>query len=729
MRWTSTPISGQWCLDTSVIRFTFWKHNWELGIPLLAMFLCALAYLLEPLSLQTARHAVFDQFQRWQPRSYQDVPVRIIDIDDASLQRLGQWPWPRTRMAELTQRLQQAGAAVIAFDMVFSEPDRTSPAAMLPLWQHGQLLSPEVRTQLEHLPDHDTELAKVLAQGRVVLGFALDRKPQSQPQRAQSKAHFVALNGAPQPFVPAFVGSVSGLPMLVAAAQGHGALSFVPDADGVVRRVPTLLRQGDALLPSLGTEAMRVALGVANVTTRSVPGIGLEELRIGALSLPTTAQGELWLHYSQPVPQRYLPAWKVLDGSVPDTELAGKILLIGASAQGLMDLRFSALGAVIPGVEIHAQLLEQMLTGDRLDRPVWADSVELLCLIVGSMLVGLVALRARALLSFGLFVVLLALLWGGAWHAFSTHQLLMDPIVPSMALVLSFVLSSIVGHVRAERRQRWVKQAFSRYVSPNLVDYLVAHPESLTLSGQRQECSFLFTDLQGFTTLMEGMDPGRTVSIINRYLDGMIAIAFAHQGTLTRIVGDGLAIMFSAPLPQADHPLRALECALEMQKFSHQYADELNAQGIAFGQTRMGVHCGEVIVGNFGGSTIFDYRALGDPINTASRLEGANRYLGTLVCVSQAVMAKCPSFAARPIGRLVLKGKSQPIMVFEPLDMTTTPDADYRQAFECMRSCLPSARAAFEQLARERPADQLVAMHLARLQRGETGDLMVLEGK
>ncbi len=698
-------------------------------MPLLAMLLCVLAYLLEPLPLQMARHAVIDQFQRWQPRSYQDVPVRIVDIDDESLQRLGQWPWPRTRIAELTQRLQQAGAAVIAFDVVFSEPDRTSPAAMLPLWQLGQQLSPEVRAQLERLPDHDAELAKVLARGRVVLGFALDRKPQSQPQLAQSKARFVAINGAAQPFVPAFVGSVSGLPMLVAAAQGNGALSFVPDADGVVRRVPMLLRQGDFLLPTLSTEAMRVALGATNITTRSVTGIGLEELRIGALSLPTTAQGELWLYYSKPVPERYLPAWKVLGGDIPDSELAGKILLIGASAQGLMDLRFSALGAVIPGVEIHAQLLEQMLTGDRLDRPAWADSVELLSLVLGGMLVGLVALRARALLSFGLFVVLLGLLWGAAWKAFATHRLLLDPIVPSLALILGFLLSSIVGHVRAERRQRWVKEAFSRYVSPNLVDYLVAHPESLQLGGQRQECSFLFTDLQGFTTLMEGMDPGKTVSIINRYIDGMIAIAFAHHGTLTRIVGDGLAIIFSAPLQQADHALRALECALEMQKFSHQYADELNAQGVAFGQTRMGVHCGEVIVGNFGGSTIFDYRALGDPINTAARLEGANRYLGTLVCVSQAVMAKCPSFPARPVGRLVLKGKSQPTMVFEPLDMTTTPDADYRQAFERMRSCDPTALAAFEQLARERPTDQLVAMHLARMQRGETGDLMVLEGK
>ena len=703
------------------------KHRWTLLVPVLAVALSALIALLNPTHLQTAQHAVFDQFQRWQPRVYQSVPVHIIDIDDASLERLGQWPWPRTRIAELTQRLQHAGAAAIAFDMVFAEPDRTAPSAMLQLWH----VPPDVRQQLARLPDHDAVLAQVIAQGQVVLGFALDRRAQqqTQPPLPVSKAAFVAINGSALPYVPAFFGSVSGLPMLVQGAQGHGALSFVPDADGVVRRVPALVRQGHTLLPTLSTEALRVALGVKNISTRVVDGVGLEGLRIGPLALPTSAQGEMWVHYSESVPARYIPAWKVLAGAIPDADLAGQIVLIGTSAQGLMDMRFGALGGVTPGVEIHAQVLEQVLSGTNLSRPAWASAGELLALILSGLLVGVVALSAGALPSATLFAGVQALLWGGAWWAFSNQSMLLDPVGASVTCSWAFVLSSIVRHVGAERRQRWVKQAFSRYISPNLVHYLVSHPEALTLSGKRQQCSFLFTDLQGFTTLMEDIDPSEAVTLINNYLDGMIAIAFAHQGTLNRIVGDGLAIVFSAPLEQADHPLRALECALEMQKFAHRYADTLIAKGIAFGQTRMGVHCGEVIVGNFGGSTIFDYRALGDPVNTAARLEGANRYLGTLICASEAVLRACPNFAARPIGRLLLKGKSHPIMVFEPLPSTTPPDGDYRQAFEWMRSHDSQALTAFEQLAQARPTDQLVAMHLARLQHGETGDLIVLQGK
>ena len=701
------------------------KEKWLLLVPVITVSLSAGVFLTEPTLLKTTRHTVFDQFQRWHPRTYQEAPVRIVDIDEESLRKYGQWPWPRSLIAELTRRLQAAGVAAIGFDMVFPEADRTSPAAMLDLWK----ATPQVRSLLSGLPDHDDLLAQTYAQGRVVQGFAPNTDEPHGAPLPEVKARFVALGGSALPVVPEFFDSVVSLPTLVEAAQGHGSFAFVPDQDGVVRRVPTLLNLGSTLYPSLATEILRVGQQEKNITTRTVQGFGLEELRIGNVTLPTAPNGEVWVYYSESTPKRTIPAWKVLEGIVGASELNETLIVVGTSAKGLMDLRFNALGTIIPGVEIHAQLLEQTVLGSSLKRPEWSRSVELSIVVAGGLLVGIVALGVGAVPSLGAFLLLLAGVWGASWLAFRQGHLLLDPAAPSMAIALTFVASSIVRHVGSERRQRWVKQAFSRYVSPNLVEHLVSHPEALKLSGERQHCSFLFTDLEGFTTLMESSDPASVVSLVNRYIDGMIAIAFAHDGTLSRIVGDGLAIIFSAPVLQDDHPLRALRCALAMQKFAHQYAADLRAQGIAFGQTRMGVHSGEVIVGNFGGSTIFDYRALGDPINTAARLEGANRYLGTLVCVSQAVLAQCPTFAARPIGRLVLKGKQQPIMVFEPLDMTTTPDSDYRQAFERMRSQTPDALEAFERLAQERPLDRLVAMHLARLRRGEVGDLLVMEGK
>ena len=219
------------------------------------------------------------------------------------------------------------------------------------------------------------------------------------------------------------------------------------------------------------------------------------------------------------------------------------------------------------------------------------------------------------------------------------------------------------------------------------------------------------------------------MSLLNDYLDQMIAIAFANNGTLDRIVGDAVAILFSAPVTQADHQQRALSCAMAMKRFSQQYKKQLEAQGKAFGDTRIGVHSGEVIVGNFGGSTIFDYRALGDPVNTASRLEGANKHIGTLVCVSEATLSGCPGWPGRPIGRIVLQGKAQPLAVFQPLEQDDVGDDQYQSAFELLRAEHHGALAAFERLAGARPDDPLVIFHLARLRAGKTGDLISLTEK
>jgi len=701
-----------------------WSLTWLVPVGVVA--LCLLVALLDPLPLQMARNGLFDQLQRWQPRSYSAAPVRIIDIDEESLQRLGQWPWPRTRMAELTTRLQAAQPASIAFDVLFTEPDRTSPKAMLAMWPASTAL----RQQLQALPDHDAALARAIAAGRVVLGFAVERH--AQPGALPGlKSHYVATGEAAQPYVPAFSGAIKPLPELEAAASGLGAIVFLPDADGVVRRVPLLVRVGDTLAPSLMAEALRVAQGAKNYTTKTVAqaGVGLAEVRIGRQSVPTTPQGEVWVHYSQPVAQRSISAWKVLAGAVPDAELAGNILLVGSSAQGLMDLRFSPLGTALPGVEVHAQALEQLLTGGGLAHPAWADALQMLLALFGGLLVGWIALSYGAALSLAAMAGLLVLLGALVAYCFSRQGVLLDGVTPGMTVISSYVFSSVVHHVLSEQRQRWIRQAFSRYVSPNLVAYLIKQPGALELGGRRQECSFVFTDLAGFTSWLEGMDPAAAVSLLNDYLDGMIAIAFQHEGTLDRIVGDALVLMFSAPVLQTDHQRRALNCAWEMHQFSNHYVAKLAAKGVPFGLTRIGVHSGEVIVGNVGGQSLFDYRALGDPINTASRLESANKQFGTLMCVSKAILSHCPEWPARPIGQVVLQGKTQPVAVFEPLDPERGGDAPYAAAFELLRQQSPQAQGVFEQLASQRPADPLVALHLARLRSGQVGDVLVLSSK
>ena len=697
-------------------------------------------WLMNPIPLQNLRLAQFDQFQRWHPRPPMPFKVQVVDIDEASLKAYGQWPWSRTRLAELVQRLHAAGAAVIAFDVLMVEPDRTSPKAMAALWQN-----PQASQLLKNLPDHDEVLARALAGRGVVLGSSLSRTGASEPAQALKPGALVLPyrmisigDQTPARWLHEFDTVVAPLPVLQARADGVGALNFVPDSDGVLRRVPMLLRQGDQLLPSLSAEALRVAQGARNYLLTS-NAAGLQQVRIGNLSVPTTAQGEIWLHYAREAGHRPLSAAAILQGNPEPGLLTGQIVLVGSSAAGLMDLRFNPLGQLMPGVQAHALALEQILSGQYLQRPAWALSAEALALVLGSLLVGAVALMVPVGASVLVVAAVLAVLLGGAWWAFVAGHLLLDGANPVLAVLLSFGLASGIQHRVTERERRWVRHAFSRYVSPNRVAHLMAHPEQLKLGGQRQVCSFVFTDLTDFTRMVEGCDPAEVVVMLNDYLEALLVIVFKHEGTLERFMGDAVAVLFSAPVAQPDHCQRALNCALEIDAFATAYAARLQASGVAWGHTRIGVHTGEVIVGNFGGKTLFDYRALGDPINTAARLESVNKLLGTRVCVSKAILDGCQGEAipVRAVGRLMLAGKSRPLQTYEPLASTdasacATP-ADYDAA---MRLLAPGeahqptqAFESFQALAARHPHDPLVALHWKRLSQGACDDLIVLTEK
>ncbi|MGH7805070.1 MAG: adenylate/guanylate cyclase domain-containing protein, partial [Candidatus Binatia bacterium] len=288
--------------------------------------------------------------------------------------------------------------------------------------------------------------------------------------------------------------------------------------------------------------------------------------------------------------------------------------------------------------------------------------------------------------------------------------------------------SSVPRQLLIESDRRRVRDAFSRYISPNLVEHLLDNPEALRLGGERRDCSFILTDLADFTKLVERDDPESVVSLLNDYLEGMIQIIFRHEGTLDRIVGDGLVVMFSAPVEQKDHPARAVRCALEMDRFSQSFVDEKIREGVDIGRTRIGVNTGTVIVGNVGGKSLFDYRALGDAINTAARLETVNKQLGTRICIAGTTASRCPEFVGRPVGTLLLKGKTQPVEAFEPLanGAAGSSTAAYLEAYRLLEAGDSRAREAFATIA---ATDPLAAFHLRRLEAGDGGTRIVFSEK
>lgn len=703
------------------------------------LLLLMLFYLWQPLPLQTLRHLWFDQLQRWQPRQSlaASSPVILVDIDDASLRQHGQWPWPRNLLADLTRQLQQAGASVIAFDILFAEPER------------HRSNNPSPATTGEQ------QLANALQQGQTVLGIAGSNRPAaaapSSALRGGVPAQFVWRNqgatSATATALPAIASSILPLPELARASSGLGHMTFLPDSDGVVRRVPLLLQQGRQLIPALALETLRLHEASRTVLLMQEAG-ELQQLRVGKHTLPVTANGELWLHYAPSAQITSLSAGQVLQGDFDPRQVQGKLVILGTSAQGLKDLRFSPLGAVIPGAEVHVQALEQMLEGHTLQRPGWAEGLEsVLILLTGGLLIALLP-HLRALHGFMATLLALALSLGGSLWAFGQHYLF-DGLTPAVLLLGLAGFCGMQQHVRNERQARWIRNAFSRYVSPNRVDFLIQHPEALELGGQRQECSFVFTDLADFTTLMETRDPAEAVGLLNTYLDAMISIAFRYEGTLDRITGDAIAIMFSAPIRQEDHAWRALACAADMQRFAQEYARWLQTQAIPFGQTRIGVHTGEVLVGNFGGGSIVDYRALGDTVNTAARLESANKVFGTLMSLSQATLAAAEftcqqrstagapqtlPILPRPLGKLLLKGRHQPLMTYEgqlPQEGSAGEAqrqqlADYTAAYALLASDSTgdAALTAFEALAARCPEDGVIRFQRERLEAGGEGEVI-----
>jgi adenylate cyclase len=453
-------------------------------------------------------------------------------------------------------------------------------------------------------------------------------------------------------------------------------------------------------------------------------------LRVGSRTVPLNDNGEIWLHYAPRASLPVLGAAEVLAGEVPAPLLTDRIVLIGISAPGIASTVTSPLGESLSAAVIHAQALSQLLTGAHPLRPPWVAGAEALVGALGSLLLILLSFRVRGawLVVTGLLLVA-AVLAGGFW-LFRGHLLLFDALTPGITIITVFTTLSLAGYVVTDRERRFVERAFSSFVSPNLVRHLMRHPDQLRLRGERRECSFVMTDLAGFTPLVERAAPEELVDLLNQYLDGLIRIAFEHDGTLERIVGDAVSVHFSAPVVQPDHARRALDCALAIDRFAAGFTGRMRGEGVPFGDTRIGVHTGEVIVGNFGGRSQLDYRAFGDPINTTARLESANRFFGTRVAISAETAAQCPQTPLRPIGALVLKGKRNPIQTYTPLTQTDIDSglaAAYDHAYDLAEQRSPHALAAFEACATRFPQDGLVRFHLQRLRGGGSGVEIRLE--
>ncbi|MEM7695494.1 MAG: adenylate/guanylate cyclase domain-containing protein [Pseudomonadota bacterium] len=666
-------------------RRTGWRRRVLRVAPLFAI---TLAIVLGGLALRAAdpgalgvmRNLVFDEYQRQDPRPYDpNSPVRIVAIDEASLDRLGQWPWPRATMAQIVSNLHAKGAAAIGIDVLLAEPDRMSPENLPRVLPAGEARETLAKA-MEGLPRNDARLATALVAAPSVLGVALSdarAAPETDGENsfAAAKAGFAFAGDDPRRFLPAFSGATAPLPVLAGAAAGLGALNWLPDRDRVVRKVPLVYQLPDgAFLPGLAAEALRVAQGAStyvirasNASGQSAFGAasGVNAVRVGALEAQTSADGSIRLHFAKTPRERQIPAWWVTEGVVPTDEVAGRIILIGATASGLLDIQATPLEAAVPGVEIHAQLIDHIVFGNALSRPDWAAGLEVVVFVALALLFCVAAATLSPLIGVGLGLIVIAATGAGSFYLFCSARLLVDPSFPILGSALALLATTAFVAVREGSERRWVRSAFGRYVAADLVEDLAQNPDRLTLGGEIRDMTILFTDIRGFTTISEGMNAQDLTAFINAFLTPLTNVILSHRGTVDKYMGDAIMAFWNAPLDDEDHAKHAAETALSMmvalEAFNVAHAGVYKPVSIG-----IGLNTGECCVGNLGSDQRFDYSVIGDDVNVASRLEGQTKTYGVPILVGPRTAAQLAGtgYATLRLDSIKVKGKDNAIDIF-----------------------------------------------------------------
>ncbi len=652
---------------------------------------CAALALIEPAPIRAVRDLAFDTFLRWKPRIYDPAtPVRVVDIDEESLTRVGQWPWPRTILAELVRRIGGGEAAAISLDILLSEPDRTSPEQLLRTLPASPARDAIAAAAAAPDASHDNALARAIQSFTVTTALFGAGGASGPPPL---KAGFAWAGDPAIEFLrPTFSSATVPMPPIRDASRGLGAMNVIPDRDAIVRRAPSFIRVGDAIVPGLALETLRIAQDASTFVIKSSNAsgaaafgakTGIVSVKIGDAVVDTEADGQIRIYFSGSHPARRIPAWKVLAGDAPPDAFKGRIVFVGASAAALSDLRASPIESGIAGVDVHAELIEHIAAGAHLARPDYARGLEAVTIVFAGALAALLGGAIAPALGVVLALAGAAGLAVGAWMFFAQAGLLFDPILPPFALLASFGAATVASYRRAEKDRAQIRDAFGRYVSPAVIEALIADPSKLALGGVIRPVTVLFSDIRNFTQRSERLDAADVVRFLNSVHTPMSDAVMARGGTIDKYIGDGMMAFWNAPLDDADHVRNALRVALTMIELLPGISQTLAAEnpgadGPPLG-LGVGINTGLACVGNLGSDRRLEYSIVGDTVNSAARLEPLCKDYGVPIIVSQAVVDAAPGFAFLEIDETALRGRQSATRIFALIgDETTAQREDFR---------------------------------------------------
>ena len=660
--------------------------------------------------------------------------IVIVDIDDRSLQELGQWPWPRNLLAELAAKINDGGAESLGFDMVFPEKDRTSPSEQL---KRFSALFPDFFTddkirEIQQRPElnNDLILGDILAQTPSVLGYAFRFMDDGMKNSSQQPFPSAVIKTDPvTPFKRInFMHSYRAIVSIedVAMADSEGFFNVFPDDSGTVRQAPLFISQDDIPYPSLALEVVRVGFRekelVIHVDSRVRQGrqdiIGVS---VAGRPIPTDDQGQVTINFRGPSHTfTYISAVDIIrDEKI--SLLQDKFVMIGTSAKALADLRATPFAGVFPGIEIQATIVDNILAGDPLVHDTYSEIGMTFTLVIigGIFLTILLAFSTPLAGGLGGILLIMTIITGN-YYFFFLHNRVLGLTYPLFSNFVIFLVVTLFNYFFEGRKKRFLHNAFAHYVPPAVVDKIVQSPSDLALTGEVKIMTVFFSDIRDFTSISEQLDPDQLSTLMNEYLTIMSDIVLANNGTVDKFIGDAIMAMWGAPLNDEEHAVNAMRASLRMVATLKELQVSWKKRNLPVIDIGIGLNSGEMRVGNFGSTQRFDYTVIGDNVNLASRLEGLNKTYGTNVLISATTRKELgEKFICRPIDIVRVKGKEKPVKIYEPLaesgGETSVENDLFEQAFHHYQARrFVEAKTILTRLQRESPS-RLYDLYLQRV--------------
>jgi adenylate cyclase len=607
----------------------------------------AFLFLIKPAFLHTFDLKLYDLMFGLRGQIRPPNLVVIAAIDEWSISRLGRWPWSRDKFASLVKRLSDYGASVIAFDVIFSEPEINDSSLAESIDSAGCVILPVVFFFEEGESACDPLFNSSLPV----------KNPEMFSRYAPASAKKV----------------LCPVPKIAKSASGFGHINLFPDPDGVIRKEALYMEYKGYLIPCLSIKTAAFYLGIPNekIIIDATKGVYL-----GKRYIPTDPHGRILIHYYGTNESfKYISIVDILDGKVKKEEIEEKIVLIGAVAVGIHDLKVTPTSSALPGIEKHANVIASIIEG-RYIVPL-KDHYVIAIILLSGLLATLLYNRLRAAYSLGVLILFLSFFFFLSYSLFLSNVWLSQFYIFS-SLFSEFIVTIAVRYAISEKEARWIRRIFSSYVTERVVNELIKNPSLARLGGERREVTILFSDIRGFTSLSEKIAPEEVVRILNEYFGKMTEVILKWEGTLDKFMGDAIMVFWGAPLNQEDHAERAIRCAIDMLKEARSLSERWKEEGGPPLRIGVGINTGEVLVGNIGAEgKKMDYTVIGDHVNLASRLEGLNKKFNTDLIISEFTLEKVRSlfenglfgpYSARGIGNVIVKGKERPVRIYTILE-------------------------------------------------------------